>query len=71
MAIPQRKIYKRIPSRPDVEIHVFRRTVDGVDFFDVREFIVSLEQYGRGITFPEDVFDDVWTGLETAYADKT
>lgn len=71
MAIPQRKVYKKIQVRSDIEIHVYRRRVDNVDFYDVREFVVSLDQYGRGITFPGDVFDDVWTGLEAAYADKS
>jgi hypothetical protein len=65
----ERKIYQRIPSRPDIEIHVYSRTVEGQIYFDVREYVISKDEYGRGITFRAEQFDPIWTGLEAAWKD--
>lgn len=50
-----RTVHARVPKVSDVEIHVSEIDAGENGFFvDIREYIVSLEQYGRGVTFPWD-----------------
>lgn len=65
MAEAARKVRVRVPYVSDKELHVslVASPNDG-DFVDLREFIPSLKQYGRGITFPLELLDEVSGGLE-------
>ncbi len=47
-----REVIASLSRRPDIDIHVSTVKVLGESYVDVREFIVSLGQYGRGIILP-------------------
>jgi hypothetical protein len=61
-----RTVHARIKYVHDKEIHVstVESPNDGL-FVDAREYIPSKNLYGRGLTFPLDLLDDVMTGLES------
>lgn len=65
MAEEERTVYARIPYVNDKEIHVstVKSPHDG-DFFESREFIPSLDAYGRGITFPIELVDQYLAGVQ-------
>lgn len=52
--VVQGKTLVKVPKGPDLEIHVREVEVGGVSFVDVREFIVSSEELGRGILVPAE-----------------
>ncbi|MDX3260679.1 hypothetical protein PV336_15780 [Streptomyces sp. MI02-2A] len=60
-----RKVYARIPYLPDKEVHVsvVEAREDG-KFVDAREYIPSLDAYGRGLTFPMSLLSHFMDGLE-------
>lgn len=59
----QREVHSRVRKTDDVEIHVSTVSSDSGTFADIREYIVSLEQYGRGVTFAPDLRESVLDGL--------
>lgn len=48
---------------PDLDTHVRRIEVDGQVRIELRDYIVSLGEHGRGYWFPEDDLDDVIDAL--------
>lgn len=64
----ERVVHTRAKKTDDIEIHVSSLDTEYGLFTDIREFIVSLNQYGRGLTFParSDLLDTVLNGLEDA-----
>lgn len=63
MAAIKRTVHSRAAKTDDIEIHVSTLKTDSGTFTDVREYVVSLKQYGRGITLPEGLTEDVTDGL--------
>jgi hypothetical protein len=63
-----RTVHARIPYVYDKEIHIstVQSPQDGL-FVDAREFIPSKEFYGRGLTFPLGLLNDVLKGFESAW----
>lgn len=59
----ERTVYSRTKKTSDIEIHVSTLTTDSGTYAEIREFIVSLDQYGRGITFPSALSDEVLQGI--------
>jgi hypothetical protein len=47
-----RKVLRTVNRKHDLDVHVSRVTVEDETYVDVREFIPSLQQYGRGILLP-------------------
>lgn len=47
-----RDVILTLNRRHDLDIHVSRVVVEDLSYVDVREFIPSLGQYGRGILLP-------------------
>jgi hypothetical protein len=64
----ERTVHARIPYMYDKEVHVssVQSPNDGL-FGDLREFIPSKEFYGRGITFPLCMLDEVMKGMESLW----
>lgn len=62
-----RTVHSRAPKTSDIEIHTSTVQSDSGRFVEIREFVVSLEQYGRGITFPltEGLLDSLLNGLHS------
>jgi hypothetical protein len=50
--VERRKVIQRETVAPDLELHVTRVAVAGEIFIEVRNYVPSLKQYGRGVTFP-------------------
>lgn len=62
-----RTVHAVTPKANDIEIHVSTLEVDNGDrYTDIREYVVSLQQYGRGITFPQNKTAPVIEGLAEA-----
>jgi hypothetical protein len=63
-----RTIHARIAYVHDKEIHVstVQSPQDGL-FIDCREYIPSLETYGRGLTLPLGLLDEFLKGIESAW----
>lgn len=63
-----RKVHARIPYVHDKEVHVstVQSPQDGL-FLDCREYIPSLEAYGRGLTLPIGLLDEFLAGVESAW----
>lgn len=60
-----RTVYAQIPYVFDKELHVsaVQSPKDG-RFADIREYIPSRDFYGRGVTLPMGMLDEVIKGLE-------
>lgn len=66
MATLKRKVHTRTPIAEDLELHTSTIRAAGQTFFEVRQFIPSLKQYGRGVTVPHT--DAIFTALNVAVA---
>jgi len=59
-----RTVLARADKASDIEVHVSGlETEDGNLFIDIREYVVSLDQYGRGITVPSRMLSTLKDGL--------
>lgn len=59
----RRKVAKRVEIAPDLELHVSTLTVAGQRLVEIRNFIPSTKEYGRGATAPLSALDAVHEGL--------
>lgn len=59
-----RTVLKRVPKATDIEIHVAQVDSEYGKYTEIREYVVSKDRYGRGITFPEALTGDVAEGLD-------
>lgn len=66
MAEIERNVITVVSKDTDLEMHVSTLHTDRGKFIDVREFVPSLAQYGRGVTYPERFNEDVLNGLTEA-----
>ena len=48
------KVFAKVPKADDLEVHVRFRKVEGQRFADIRDYVPSTKQYGRGILIPYD-----------------
>lgn len=60
----ERSVHVKVPTATDIEIHVSQMETEWGTFGDIREYVVSLDQYGRGITFPIANAREIIAGLE-------
>lgn len=58
-----REVILRVPRKYDIEIHVSKVTIDEVEYADVREYVISLAQYGRGIVLPVSALGSITDAL--------
>jgi len=49
----KRTVLGRVPIADDREVHVSRLSTAGEGFVEIREYIPSLKEYGRGIVVPD------------------
>lgn len=61
-----RTVHTRVPKATDIEIHTSTLVTESGTFVDIREYVVSLESYGRGITMPIDAAERVMAGVGQA-----
>lgn len=45
------KVYGKVNKGQDQQLHVKVTKADGLEFVNLRDYIVSLKQYGRGVMF--------------------
>ena len=64
-----RRVVDVFHRRHDLEIHVARIIVEDLSYVDVREYVPSLGQYGRGILLPVSQATDIAKAIEEAVAD--
>ena len=59
------KIVVKIPKAEDLEVHFKLETVGGKRVLNIRDYIRSVQKYGRGVIFPVDtnVIDEILDGL--------
>jgi hypothetical protein len=63
-----RTVHSRVAKTSDIEIHVSTLVTDNGTFTEVREYVKSLDQYGRGLTFPAT--DAILLALELGLAES-
>lgn len=64
----EREVVARVVKTTDIEVHVTRLSTELGEYTEIREYVVSLEQYGRGITFPgwmPEIRDTIIHGLQS------
>lgn len=62
-----RTVHTVTPKTSDIEVHVSTLEVESGDkYTDIREYVVSLGQYGRGITFPAGLTGGIEVGIHQA-----
>ena len=59
MAPRSRKVISREVIAEDLELHVVREFRAGTPYIEIRQFIPSLKEYGRGVTFPSSAGERV------------
>lgn len=64
MAEFDRRVIARIEEDRDLEVHVSVLTTEGHDYVEIREYVPSLKQYGRGITVPVRLVQPILDALE-------
>lgn len=47
-----REVLAKVTKADDLEVHTCKARINGVVVLDIREFIPSLNEYGRGTTLP-------------------
>lgn len=62
----RRKVHKKIDVAPDLEVHVSTVRVATQTLTEIRNYIPSTKEYGRGVTFPSRVMDEISHGLIAA-----
>lgn len=65
MEIDREVVYVR-PKAADIQYHVSVISTDHGKFLDFREYVKSLDEYGRGMTFPAEDWDKVARALAGA-----
>jgi hypothetical protein len=53
------RLQKRFNKGADLEMHISFTTIDGLEFVELRDFIVSLGEYGKGYLFPSGRLSEV------------
>lgn len=62
----KRKVHTKTPIADDLEVHTSTVHSGSETFFEIRQFIPSLKQYGRGVALPADpplISNNVVVGL--------
>jgi hypothetical protein len=63
-----RTVLSDIETSPDRHVHVSRlETDDSGAYLDIREYIPTLDQYGRGITLPIRYTQEIIDALDRAF----
>lgn len=47
-----REVIARVKKAEDLEVHTCRARVDGVTVLDIRDYVPSTREYGRGTSLP-------------------
>lgn len=58
------KVYSKINKGPDMQLHVKVTKADGLELVNLRDFILSQKQYGRGIVFESHLLGQVIEELQ-------
>lgn len=59
----RRTVKHRVRVADDLEVHMSNLTVAGEHFVEIRNYVPSLKEYGRGITVPAALHDEVHKGF--------
>lgn len=53
------EIIRAVEVTDDLQIHVTIEHTPSGAFLDIRQYVPSLDRYGRGITIPERILDEI------------
>lgn len=71
-ATPTReRIYARYRKGADLELHVKVTWVNGLQFVNLRDYVPSTQEYGKGVLFPIDILPWVLESLQQVAADNS
>lgn len=71
-----RRVVFTAPRRDDLEVHVCAITLEGVPdgdpdrYVEIREFIPSIGDYGRGILVPNALAESLATAISTTFREE-
>lgn len=57
------KVYSKVNKSQDQQLHVKVTKADGLEFVNLRDYVVSLKQYGRGVLFESRLLPEVIEAL--------
>jgi hypothetical protein len=60
----KRKVIGKHQRRDDLEVRVSQVTVEGEKYVEIREYVTSLDAYGRGILIPASLLIPITNDLE-------
>lgn len=60
------KVITKIEVAPDLELHVKITKADGLELLNIRNYVPSLKQYGRGVTLESRHLRALLGGLQQA-----
>lgn len=63
------EVLAEFPRRHDLTVRVSRVVVDEKEYFDVREWVPSIQQWGRGLLVPAKVAKQIGLALTEETAD--
>lgn len=46
------KLYAKYRKGPDLELHIKVTWIDGLEFVNLRNYVPSTKEYGKGVLFP-------------------
>jgi hypothetical protein len=58
-----REVINKIKKFDDVEIHVSVVTAQGEQYVEIREYVPSLGAYGKGLTFDDNIINEIVNSL--------
>jgi hypothetical protein len=53
------RLQRKFRKGRDLEMHVSFTKIEGLEFVELRDFIPSLEEYGKGYLFPSSLLAEV------------
>lgn len=59
------KIYAKFRKSPDLELHIKLTWIDGLEFVNLRNYVPSKKEYGKGVMFPSSMLGWVLEELQS------
>lgn len=53
------KVMKKLRKGPDLELHIKLTWIDGLEFVNIRNYVPSAGEYGKGVLFPSSMLESV------------
>lgn len=71
-ATPTReRLYARYKKGADLELHVKVTWINGLEFVNLRDYVPSTQEYGKGVLFPTHLLEYVLETLQQVHGDRS